>query len=99
MDGNNSPQYAIIWYGVVNIVVIGVCPSAIFAVIHVVCWNKQKKTSQFDPAYAIFTAGRRNRKRSIEERRLKIVRNRVFDCHMSPHWRQMAIENTVSIDF
>ena len=23
----------------------------------------------------------------------------VFDCHLSPDWRQMAIENTVSSDF
>ena len=23
----------------------------------------------------------------------------VFDCHLSPHWRQMAFENTVSINF
>ena len=29
----------------------------------------------------------------------KKVRNRAFDCHLSPDWRQMAIENTVSIDF
>ena len=29
----------------------------------------------------------------------KIVRNSVFDCHLSPGWRQMAIENTVSSDF
>ena len=28
----------------------------------------------------------------------KIVRNRVFDCHLSPDWRQMAIQNTVSCD-
>ena len=28
--------------------------------------------------------------------RSKIVRNRVFDCHLSPNWRQIAIENTVS---
>ena len=28
-----------------------------------------------------------------------INRNSVFDCHLSPHWRQMAIKNTVSIDF
>ena len=35
---------------------------------------------------------------TIEERRSKIVRNRVFDCHLLPHWRQMAIENTVSIN-
>ena len=25
---------------------------------------------------------------TIEERRSKIVRNRVFECHLSPHWRQ-----------
>ena len=29
----------------------------------------------------------------------KIVRNRVFDCHLLPDWRQMAIENSVSINF
>ena len=29
----------------------------------------------------------------------KIVRNRVFDCYLSPDWRQMAIENTVSSNF
>ena len=36
---------------------------------------------------------------TIDERGLKIVRNRVFDCHLSPDWRQMAIENTVSSNF
>ena len=36
---------------------------------------------------------------TIDERRSKTVRNRVLDCHLSPEWRQMAIENTVSIDF
>ena len=35
----------------------------------------------------------------IGERRSKIVRNRVFDCYLSPDWRQMAIKNTVSSDF
>ena len=34
-----------------------------------------------------------------DERRSKIVRNRVFDCLLSPDWRQMAMENTVSSDF
>ena len=29
----------------------------------------------------------------------KIVRNRVLDCHLSPDWRQMPIENTVSSYF
>ena len=30
---------------------------------------------------------------------IKINRISVFNCHLSPHWRQMAIKNTVSIDF
>ena len=36
---------------------------------------------------------------TIDAVRSKIVRNRVFDCHLSPDWRQMAIDNTVSSDF
>ena len=28
-----------------------------------------------------------------------IVRNRVFECLLSPDWRQKAIVNTVSNDF
>ena len=36
---------------------------------------------------------------TFDKHRSKIVRNRVFDCHLSPDWRQMAIENTVSNDF
>ena len=36
---------------------------------------------------------------NIDQHRSKIVRNRVFHCHLSLDWRQMAIENTVSIDF
>ena len=36
---------------------------------------------------------------TIEERRSKIDRNSVFDCHLSPHWRQMAIKNTIFISF
>ena len=62
--------------------------------------------------FRVFTPGRRQSKTPILSRNLnrliqcfrlpfvaKIVRNRVFDCHLSPHWRQMAIENTISIDF
>ena len=46
------------------------------------------------------TSGRQQSKTPILSRNLiKIVRNRVFDCHLSSHWRQMAIKNTVSIDF
>ena len=29
----------------------------------------------------------------------KVYRNRVFDCNLSPNWRQMAIKNTVSSNF
>ena len=32
---------------------------------------------------------------TTEEQRSKIARNRVFNCHLSPDWRQMAIKNTV----
>ena len=35
----------------------------------------------------------------IDERGSKIVRNGVFDFHLSPYWRQMTIENTVSNEF
>ena len=36
---------------------------------------------------------------TIDERESKIDRNSVFDCHLSPMWRHMAIENSVSNDF
>ena len=36
---------------------------------------------------------------TIEERRSKIDRNSVFDCHLSPVWQQMASENPFSNDF
>ena len=36
---------------------------------------------------------------TIDERGSKIARNSVFDCHLSPVGRQMAIENSVSNDF
>ena len=47
------------------------------------------------------TSGWRQSKNTntIEERRSKIRRNSVCDCQLSPHWRQMAIKNTVSINF
>ena len=47
------------------------------------------------------TTGRRQLKTllTIDERGSKIDRNSVFDCHLSPDWRQMAIENSVSNDF
>ena len=45
--------------------------------------------------------GRRQSKTrlTIDERGSKIARNSVFDCHLSPVRRQMAIENSVSNDF
>ena len=33
---------------------------------------------------------------TVSERRSKIARNSVFDCHLSPVGRQMAIKNSVS---
>ena len=36
---------------------------------------------------------------TINERGSKIARNSVFDCHLSPAGRQMAIKNSVSNDF
>ena len=36
---------------------------------------------------------------TIDERGSKIDRNSVYDCHLSPVGRQMAIENSVSNDF
>ena len=35
---------------------------------------------------------------SIDECRSKIVGNRVFDCHLSPDCRQMAIKISVKIE-
>ena len=51
--------------------------------------------------YYNITTGRRQSKTlsTVEERGSKIARNSVFDCHMSPVGRQMAIENTVSSYF
>ena len=36
---------------------------------------------------------------TIDERGSKFARNSVFDCHLSPVRRQMAIKNSVSNDF
>ena len=46
----------------------------------------------------IFTPDRRQSKRllTIDEHESEIARNSVFHCHLSPVWRQMAIENSVS---
>ena len=47
------------------------------------------------------TPGRRQSKTLliIGERGSKLVRNSVFDCHLSPVGRQMAIENSVLNEF
>ena len=36
---------------------------------------------------------------TIDERRSKTIRNRVFDWPLLPNWRQIAIENIVASDF
>ena len=46
---------------------------------------------------SIITSGRQQSKTKIPMTNVvKIVRNRVFDCHLSPDWLQMVMENTVS---
>ena len=49
----------------------------------------------------ILTPGRRQSKTllTIDERGSSIARNNVFDCHLSPVGRKMAIGNSVSNDF
>ena len=48
-----------------------------------------------------YTPDRRQSKTlsAVDKRGSKIDRNSVFDCHLSPAGRQMAIQNTVCIDF
>ena len=55
----------------------------------------------FENIYTIATPGRRQSKTlsTIDKRGSKIDKNSVFDCHLSPVWRQIAIENSVSNDF
>ena len=50
---------------------------------------------------AHFTPGRQQSKLllAITERGPKIAINSVFDCHLSPVGRQMAITNSISNDF
>ena len=36
---------------------------------------------------------------TIDEREPKNDRNSAFDCHLTPVWRQMATETSVSNDF
>ena len=52
-------------------------------------------------ALPFFTPDRRQSKTKITSKNVdqKMVRNRVFHCHLSSEWRQMAIKNTVSRDF
>ena len=52
----------------------------------------------WESKYSPSTLDRRQSKMllTVDERRSKIARNSVFDCHLSPKWRQMAIENIVS---
>ena len=51
----------------------------------------------YTPGRSSITPGRRQSKTLliIDER----ARNSVFDCYLSPNWRQMAIDDSVSNDF
>ena len=55
------------------------------------------RRSMDDPIHIVTPGRRQSKMLSIDECGSKIDRNRVFDCHLSPHWRQMAIENSDSI--
>ena len=54
-----------------------------------------------DLVYLMMTPDMRQSKTllTIDERGSKTARNSVFNCHLSPVGRQMAIENSVSNDF
>ena len=60
-----------------------------------------RKKSAFGACDTIYTPDRRQSKTllTIDERGSKIARNSVFDCHLSPVGRQMAVENPVSNNF
>ena len=47
-------------------------------------------------AYAHWIGGNRKRSKQSTNVDKTIDRNSVSDCHLSPVWRQMAIENSVS---
>ena len=78
--------------------VIPLLPTCMSSAEQVRPWENTNKI----PCY-YFTLDRRQSKAAslstIDERGSKIYRNSVFNCHLSPLGRQMAIENTVSIDF
>ena len=57
------------------------------------------KTGHIGSVYYSHRVGDVKNVNVIDRRRSKIIRNRVFDCHLSPDWRQMAIESTVSSVF
>ena len=61
-------------------------------------FSMRKKRYFFQP---FPTPGRRQSRMllTIDERGSEMTRNSVFDFHLSPVGRQMAIENSVSNDF
>ena len=77
---------------------IGICYSSD---IHPFNSRRQNDIQQGETELFIFTLGRRQSKTllTIDERGSNIARNGVFDCHLSPVWRQMAIKNSVSNGF
>ena len=60
--------------------------------------EKMDPKSEIERTYSRYTPDRQQSKTllTIDERGSKIDRNSVFDCHLSPVGRQMAIENSVS---
>ena len=70
-------------------------PQSLCKCIHTVVYmyNTKIGTSSWLYTSASHRIGGNRKREYIDERRSKIVRNRVFNCHLSPpDWRQMAIE-------
>ena len=64
-----------------------------------VCGTRDADIIQDNLEISIFHTGQAAMLLTVELRGSKITRNCVFDCHLSPYGRQMAIENSVSDDF
>ena len=92
------PVYPVVWFHYVDEAQCGPWSSE-------ASWSEstlfspKKMVLSFEKIFAMWTFITIENVNTINKHRSKIVRNRVFDCHLSPVWRQMAIENTVTSDF
>ena len=71
-----------------------------FSIYYLVCYFLNFLMELKRKSISIITPGRRQPETPILSRNVdKKLLETVFDCHLSPHLQQMAIENNVSIDF